>query len=172
MRSSPSGPFDSADGKQGSDRGGHGSAAPTGAARGDPCDGCHECGLRCTSGVEMTRPEFGRIIEHLRSDDPAKVGSVLEQDKRIVWFEDIGTDACLFYDVVHRGCLIYPVRPFICRLFGRVEWLPCPIGRPLEKVARGLELIQAYAQEHRGTFAHWCAEAGIFDFGQLTSKKR
>lgn len=139
--------------------------------REDPCYGCHECGLRCTAGVEMSRDEFDRIIEHLqKTEDPDRASRVLEQDKRVVWFEDIETEACLFYDVVHRGCIVYPARPLICRLFGRVEWLPCPLGRPLRQVQGAVELIQTYAGERRATFPEWCMETGIFDLGQLTAR--
>ena len=136
----------------------------------NPCDGCHECGLRCAAGVQMCRTEFERILSHLKTEDPKRVSRVLQQEKRIVWFEDVPSEACLFYDVVHRGCLVYPARPLICRLFGRVEWLPCPLGRPLEMIRSGLEVIQAYAEERRATFPEWCMEAGIFDLGKLTSQ--
>lgn len=133
----------------------------------NPCDGCHECGMRCTAGVQMTRQEFTRIIAELRRGDPHTVCRVLEQDKQVVWFEDVMREACLFYDVVRGGCIIYPARPLICRLFGRVEWLPCPIGRPLRQLSAGLELIRAYAGERRLTFPQWCTEEGIFDLRRL-----
>jgi hypothetical protein len=134
----------------------------------NPCDGCHECGLRCTAGIQMQREEFDRIVELLRASDPAQVDRVLNQEKTILWFEDIRSEACLFYDVTRRGCLVYPARPLICRLFGRVEWLPCPLNRPLRLIQGWRELIQTYTSQRRTTFAEWCTEAGIFDFRQLT----
>ncbi len=137
--------------------------------RDDRCDGCHECGLRCTSGIQMTRTEFERIVAHLHTLEAWQVTRVLEQDKRVVWFEDIETEACLFYDVPKRRCIIYPVRPLICRLFGHVPWLPCPIGECLSQLQDGVGLIQTYAQERRATFAEWCQELGIFSFTQLAS---
>jgi hypothetical protein len=133
----------------------------------NPCDGCHECGLRCTAGIQMTQPEFERIVAHLRAADARQVTRVLEQEKTIVWFEETTTEACSFYDVTRRGCIVYPVRPLICRLFGRVEWMPCPIGRPLRLIPQGLAIIQAYAAKRRLTFGEWCMELGIYDFGQL-----
>jgi len=135
----------------------------------DPCDGCHECGLRCTAGIQMAEDEFERIVEHLKTCDPTRALRVLGQSKTVQWFEDITVEACLFYDVTGRRCLIYPARPLICRLFGRVEWLPCPIGRKLPQIHEGLELIQTYAEQRRATFPEWCAERGIFDFRQLIS---
>jgi hypothetical protein len=138
----------------------------------NPCDGCHECGLRCTAGIQMSRSEFGHIVEHLRESDAQQVDRILNQDKTRFWFEDILAEACLFYDVTHQGCLVYPVRPLICRLFGRVEWLPCPIERPLKLIQGWRELLQTYTRERRSTFAEWCSQAGIFDFRQLIARPR
>lgn len=131
------------------------------------CDGCQECGMRCTAGVQMTEPEFAQIVAYLASLESRRVLRVLQQDKRVHWFEDVWQDACVFYDVVNRRCLIYPVRPLVCHLFGRVEWLPCPLEKPLPRLSRGLELIQAYARERRVTFAEWCMAHGIFDLRRL-----
>jgi len=133
----------------------------------NPCDGCHECGLRCMAGVQMTRPEFERIVECLRGQDSRQVARVLDQEKRVVWFEDAEMDVCLFYDVTKRRCIIYPARPFICRIFGRVEWLPCPAGKPVPQIKNGIQLIRDYAGERRQTFPEWCAEVGLFDFARL-----
>ena len=133
----------------------------------DPCDGCHECGLRCTAGVQMTRQEFDRIVEHLRTLDLRQAIRVLEQDKRRVLFEEINYEACPFYDVTQRRCIVYPARALICRLFGRVEWLPCPIGKPVPQVRNGIELIRSYAEQPRNTFPEWCAKLGMYDFRQL-----
>ena len=117
----------------------------------------------------MTRWEFDRVVENLRSQDRQQVIRVLEQEKRTVWFEDIETEMCLFYDVSKRRCIVYPVRPLICRLFGLVEWLPCPLGKPLPQIKEGVKLIQAYAEERRATFPEWCAAVGLFDFRLLLS---
>lgn len=133
----------------------------------NPCDGCHECGLRCTSGIQMGKGEFEQIVACLREQDPWQVRRVLEQEKRIVWFEDIETEQCLFYDVPKRRCIVYPARPLICRLFGRVEWLPCPLGKPLPLLHDGVGVIRAYADERRATFPDWCTEEGLFDFSKL-----
>lgn len=143
---------------------------PTGASRDNPCDGCHECGLRCTAGVQMTRQEFGQIVKCLQEQDATQVTRVLDQEKRVPWFEDIETEQCLFYDVTKRRCIAYPARPLICRLFGRVEWLPCPLGKPLPMLNDGLGIIQAYSEERRATFPEWCAEEGLYDFRQIATR--
>ncbi len=135
----------------------------------DACEGCHQCGLRCTAGVQMAEDEFARIVDHLKTCDPGKALRVLEQDKTVAWFEDITVQGCLFCDVVRGSCLVYPVRPLVCRLFGRVEWLPCPLGKRLSQVHGGVDLMQTYARQRRATFQEWCAERGIFDFRKLIS---
>jgi Fe-S-cluster containining protein len=117
----------------------------------------------------MTEPEFRRIVEHLTSLDARRVARVLEQEKATVWFEDIETEACLFYDVPKHCCIVYPVRPFVCRLFGRVEWMPCPQEKPIPLIRNGLTLMVDYAAEERATFAEWCATLGHFDLRRLTS---
>jgi hypothetical protein len=111
----------------------------------------------------MTRMEFRRILAQLRQTDPEQARRVLSQDKEVQWFEDISVQACLFYDVRRKGCLIYPARPLICRLFGRVEWLPCPIGRPVPRLHNGLQILQDYASEERLTFDQWLSQERIFD---------
>jgi len=129
----------------------------------NPCDGCHACALRCSGAIPMTRNEFERIVSHLRTVDPRVALRVLEQNKTQHWFEEVTHEACLFHDVTQGGCLIYPARPLVCRLFGRVAWLPCPIGKPLPPITRGVEIIQTYAGERRVSFAEWCSERGVFD---------
>lgn len=137
----------------------------------NPCHGCHECGLRCSAGIQMAREEFERILAHLRASDPHQVTRVLEQDKTVVWFEDITTEMCLFYDVARRRCIVHPVRPLVCRLFGRVEWLPCPLEHPLPLLPDGLAIVRAYAAQRRLTFPEWCTELGLFDLRQLTGER-
>jgi len=146
--------------------------------RADPCDGCHACGSRCTAGIEMARDEFDRIVEYLRTLEPRQALRVLNEDKTWTWSEDARVHACHFYDMrQQRGgaagglppfhCIVYPVRPLVCRLFGRVEWFPCPIGRPVPQLRGARELMQTYTQQRRATFPEWCSEMGVFDFGQL-----
>ena len=136
-----------------------------------PCDGWHECALRCSGAIPMTVTEFELIVSHLRRLDPAAALRVLEQEKTVHWFEETWREACLFQDVIRGGCVIYPVRPLICRLFGRVEWLPCPLEKPLPMIVRGVEIIRTYAGERRATFAEWCSAKGVFDFRRLVGER-
>src|SRR4051812_22504402 len=100
-----------------------------------PCDGCDACGARCTAGVPMLQIEFQAIREYVDSTEGADARLVERQNKEVPY---PGTDpvedavfyqACRFRDVERGRCSIYPVRPAVCRLFGHVEWLPCPIQK-------------------------------------------
>src|SRR5690349_11754636 len=95
-----------------------------------PCNGCDECGTRCTAGIQVLRSEYEAALAELRRLPAVEVRRVQAQEKR----RPIpGTDetyaACEFRDVARGRCLIYPARPMICHLFGHVEWLPCPISK-------------------------------------------
>jgi hypothetical protein len=127
-----------------------------------PCDGCDHCGTRCTAGIQVLRSEYEAARAELARLPAAETARVLGQEKQL---PIPGTEetyiACEFRDVEHGRCFIYPARPMICRLFGHVEWLPCPIAK-VEKVVPGaVPLMQAYAGEPRKTFADWAAGDGI-----------
>src|SRR5688500_7892697 len=101
-----------------------------GAIDQSPCNGCDHCGTRCTAGVRILRSEFDAIEAELARLPEAEVGRVLGQEKQVtVPGTDYAYTACLFRDVENNRCFIYSARPVICRLFGHVEWLPCPIEK-------------------------------------------
>ena len=127
-----------------------------------PCDGCDHCGTRCTAGIQVLRSEYEAVRAELARLPEDEVERVLGQERRA---PIPGTDeqytACEFRDVERGRCLVYHARPMICRLFGHVEWLPCPIFK-IEKVVPGaVPLMQAYATELRKTFAEWAAQDGL-----------
>ena len=126
-----------------------------------PCNGCDGCGARCTTGVPMLRSEFLAIEAELDRLPAADRDRVLSQEKRVaVPGSDYYYTACRFRDVEHGRCLIYPARPAICRLFGHVEWLPCPIGMIEHPVPGAPELMRRYATEPRKTYEEWLDEEG------------
>jgi hypothetical protein len=85
------------------------------------------------------------------------------------WFQEITYTACLFLDVDSRRCLVYPARPLVCRLFGQVWHLPCPIApAPAERDVR--ELLAAYTSQPLHTFQEWMMAAGLFNFETLIGK--
>ncbi len=109
------------------------------------CCGCHDCAGRCAGNLRITRTEFEAIRRHLDGGG---------------WFPAVRGDAdmvvpCEFQEPDGPRCLVYPVRPLVCRLFGLVEWLPCPRGRLLPPVPDGLEIIRTYAAFERHTFREW-----------------
>ncbi|OPZ82588.1 MAG: Flagellin N-methylase [bacterium ADurb.Bin429] len=131
-----------------------------------PCNGCTRCAMRCTDGIAISEFEFTRIREYLRALPPAQALRVLEQEKRRPWSEEASYTACLFLDVETDLCLVYPARPLICRLFGRVRHLPCPIER-IPAVLDADRVLDAYTAQPLGTFQHWMARHGVFNFTDL-----
>jgi Fe-S-cluster containining protein len=124
-----------------------------------PCDGCDGCGARCTAGVPMLREEFLAIEAELARLPAGECGRVLGQEKRVaVPGSEYFYTACRFRDVERGRCLIYPARPAICRLFGHVEWLPCPIEKVERLVPGAPELMRQYAGAVRKTYEEWAAE--------------
>jgi Fe-S-cluster containining protein len=121
------------------------------------CHGCDECGTRCVEGIGITQEEFTALVDYLEAQPPEEVRRVLGQDKEFPWGS--GTvRACLFRDTERRNCFVYPVRPLICRLFGFVAWLPCPLGEVAQVLPDGLEIIHWYRQFDRRTFREWVQE--------------
>jgi Fe-S-cluster containining protein len=104
----------------------------------------------------MTRWEFLAVEAELARLPPAEAGRVLGQEKRrpIPGTEETYR-ACRFRDVERRRCLIYPARPAVCRLFGHVEWLPCPIDKVPRPVPGAVTLMQRYADAPRRTYEEW-----------------
>ncbi|HEX2952257.1 MAG TPA: YkgJ family cysteine cluster protein [Armatimonadota bacterium] len=132
----------------------------------DVCDGCTTCSMRCTANIKISEDEYTRIVDELRSLPRENVRRVLEQTKELPWSEEITYSACAFLDTTTRLCLIYPARPLVCRLFGRVKHLPCPE----EKVPADIDasrVIEAYASQPLRTFPEWMAFHGIFDYAEL-----
>jgi Fe-S-cluster containining protein len=121
-----------------------------------PCNGCDACGMRCTSGVPMLETEYEAIEAELGALPAEEVAHVLGQEKRqpIPGTEELYT-ACRFRDVERGRCLIYRARPTICRLFGHVEWLPCPIFKIAQPVPGGVALMQTYSGAPRHTYEAW-----------------
>ena len=129
-----------------------------------PCDGCDECGARCTAGVPMLRVEFEAIQAYLDSAEGADARRVERQNKQVPY---PGTDpevdavfyqACRFRDVERGRCSIYPVRPTVCRLFGHVEWLPCPIQKVLAPAPGGPAAMCRYGDAPQNSYEAWLAE--------------
>ena len=114
----------------------------------------------------MAEIEFQRILEELRGMDPQAAHRVLSQSKEQPWFEEVTYTACLFLDMDSHFCLIYPARPLICRLFGRIRHLPCPLElAPLD--LHHEHLLEMYTEQPLRTFQEWMVAHGFFNFDDL-----
>lgn len=119
-----------------------------------PCQGCDGCGTRCVDGIGITWEEFRALLDYLAAQPPGEVERVLGQEKRELWGD--GTVSwCPFRDTDRRNCFVYPARPLVCRLFGFVEWFPCPLGRVTQRLPDGPEILHWYRQFPRRTFQEW-----------------
>ena len=129
-----------------------------------PCDGCYACGARCAAGVPMLRVEYEAIRAYLDSPAGEEARRVESQDKRVPY---PGTDeadgayytACRFRDIERGRCSVYPVRPLVCRLFGHVDWLPCPIEKVPSPVPGGVEIMRRYGDVPQQTYEEWLADS-------------
>lgn len=74
---------------------------------------CSRCGACCTPFLPMTKSEVKTVREYVKKNHQIK-----ERALNQPFFE--GNDVyvkCCFYDKDKKECMIYPVRPFICRAY-------------------------------------------------------
>ena len=74
---------------------------------------CSRCGECCTPFIPMTKSEVKTVREYVKKNPQIK-----ERALNQPFFE--GNDVyvkCCFYDKEKKECMIYPVRPFICRAY-------------------------------------------------------
>ncbi len=109
------------------------------------CRGCTDCATRCIGNLKITRTEFEAIRDYLGGEI---FRPVLRRAGQMA-------TPCEFSDPNGPRCMIYPVRPLICRLFGLVEWLPCPRGRDVTLVPDGPEIFSRYRRYARRSFREW-----------------
>jgi hypothetical protein len=123
-----------------------------------PCNGCTDCMHRCTAGIALTRAEYEAILAQLTRVPLEDRLRVLGQDKVQPWpgeSEGATYTACRFLDLDTGLCLVYHARPLICRLFGQVEWLPCPAGVITVKWEGGPGAMRARAALEMRTWEEW-----------------
>jgi len=127
-----------------------------------PCDGCDACGARCIADVPMLRAEYSAIRGYLATPEGAEARRVETLPKLITYpgtevEDDVLYTACRFRDVERGRCSIYPVRPLVCRLFGHVEWLPCPILKVPAPVPGAVDAMRRYGDAPQKTYEEWLA---------------
>lgn len=77
---------------------------------------CQNCG-GCCGPVPASKKEIENINKYLK-DNP-KILKQLKEPKVLT---------CIFRNEEHKKCLIYPVRPLVCRLMGVAKGLVCENG--------------------------------------------
>jgi len=123
------------------------------------CDGCDGCGQRCTSGFPVSLEEAVEAFAAFGRLPAAERRRVDSQPLQLPWPGDVDRIAnfhrCRFRDAEFGRCSIYASRPTVCRLFGHVDWLPCPIEavRPERDEAR--QLWREYRDRELRTFEEW-----------------
>ena len=110
------------------------------------CDNCTRCADRCTESVPMTQEEYARIARFLGRrpvpPEPSRPSGEMAAP-------------CRFLAAGSRLCLIYPVRPLACRLFGLTPWWPCPASRFEPKLTDADRLLALYCELPRAPFEEW-----------------
>lgn len=127
-----------------------------------PCDGCDMCGARCTAGVPILQVEFEAIQLYLESPEGEEARRVEQLEKQAPYpgtepEDGVFYTACRFRDLERGRCSIYPVRPLVCRLFGHVEWLPCPIQKVPAPTPGGFEAMHRYGEGGLRVYEEWLA---------------
>lgn len=71
---------------------------------------CSRCCSCCTEHLTMTEKEMNRIKEYVRIHNIRPI-------KRLFLVNNSYDDTCPFADHANNKCLIYPVRPELCKTF-------------------------------------------------------
>jgi uncharacterized protein len=90
---------------------------------------CASCTAMCCGPVPITEARLEKILDHLRTISAEERQRLAKQER--------GELDCGFLDKDNYRCTIYPVRPWVCEAFGRVDGLVCP------KVERLVQIIPA-----------------------------
>jgi len=107
---------------------------------------CASCTGLCCGPVPLTAARANRIA------DFAKALPCAERDRLAA--QKRGELDCGFLDKESHRCAIYPVRPWVCEAFGRVEGLTCPkVGHLVQILPLVLHEIRLEKDLKAGTVA-------------------
>lgn len=84
-----------------------------------PSHNCQNCGA-CCGPIMATKAEIVAIKQY--------VSKLARKEVQRLNRQHIGEATCQFRDDENRKCVIYPVRPEVCRLMGVVRGLVCVHG--------------------------------------------
>ena len=79
---------------------------------------CSSCTAMCCGPVPIPAARLPKIREHLNA--------LPAEERRRLAKQERGELDCGFLDKDNYRCTIYPVRPWVCEAFGRVDGLVCP----------------------------------------------
>jgi Fe-S-cluster containining protein len=94
---------------------------------------CSTCDALCCGPVPLSSDRLEKIKAYVQTMPKAEQKRLAAQKRSKI--------DCKFLDKEHHRCAIYPVRPWICEAFGRVERMPCP------KVSGVVEVIPSFLEE-------------------------
>lgn len=94
--------------------------------------GCQNCG-DCCGMIPVSHDELQRIRDYIENYPDIRAKAQQQAHVR---------DSCPFRDDEARHCLIYPVRPMLCRLMGVTEGMQCKWGNSAD--IDGHPFIQGY----------------------------
>ena len=90
---------------------------------------CHNCG-DCCGIVPISEKEYNTILNYCLDN---KIKPLHKETNN-----DLTTFECVFRDNENKKCLIYPVRPTLCKLMGVSEGMKCKSGNTYEFYYRDL----------------------------------
>jgi Fe-S-cluster containining protein len=96
---------------------------------------CSSCTAMCCGPVPISEARLQLIREHLRA--------MPGEERRRLAHQERGDLDCGFLDKDNYHCTIYPMRPWVCEAFGRVEGMVCP------KVDRLIQIIPSVTQDEQ-----------------------
>ena len=111
-----------------------------------PSGDCAGCGKCCMESVSINLIEFINILDYLNSNENIKKKSI----KKIIeyyFLEYVEKKSCPFKQKDNK-CMIYPVRPLNCRLYG--HWLENDYNRNLDNVNNKNKEYQKLVKEQYG----------------------
>ena len=93
--------------------------------------GCRNCG-ECCGPVPVYGDDIDEIIKFLAANPQIRIKAKNRLGKKM---------KCAYRDDKHKKCLIYPVRPILCRLMGVVCGMECAYGNTFNFDSRDLGLV-------------------------------
>lgn len=110
-----------------------------------PATTCKMCGTCCTDPPPAALVEYLNIYRYIRDHLQERQQELLKKTVAFFYLELVEPEQrCPFLDADNR-CIIYPVRPFSCRIYGLISEEKSPLRRDREALVR---LAAKYRDEY------------------------